>query len=320
MYCVVDDQWFYRGYRCVVLENEMLRISVFPALGANVYSIFHKPTAYELLWRNPRISPAPAPFGASYADWWFGGWDEVFPNDGTVTFQGEPYPNHGELWCTPWQYTVLMNSDHSVSLDLHLTTRIVPAHVRKVVSLKPGSSCLTIAYTVQNTGNQPFVSLFKSHPSFAVSPESRVNVPCRQVLVDPWVRGSTRFRDDSYIWPYAPAQDGTTVDMRVVQPASACVAFSHYAVELDDGWASLTHPDKQLRLTLSFPLKTFPFLWLFGNYGGWRDGYCLNLEPATGYPHSFLEAIRLGTLTTLAPGETWRADITLAASMDPDQS
>lgn len=42
----------------IVLENERLRATVLPGLGGRLYSLFHKPTGRELLYRNPVFQPA----------------------------------------------------------------------------------------------------------------------------------------------------------------------------------------------------------------------------------------------------------------------
>ncbi|MDT0307894.1 DUF5107 domain-containing protein [Streptomyces sp. DSM 44917] len=42
----------------LVLENDRLRVTVLPGLGARIHSLRHKPTGRELLWTNPVLRPA----------------------------------------------------------------------------------------------------------------------------------------------------------------------------------------------------------------------------------------------------------------------
>ncbi|MFI0709943.1 DUF5107 domain-containing protein [Streptomyces inhibens] len=42
----------------LVIENDRLRATVLPGLGGRVYSLYHKPTDRELLYRNPVLQPA----------------------------------------------------------------------------------------------------------------------------------------------------------------------------------------------------------------------------------------------------------------------
>jgi hypothetical protein len=43
--------------QAVVLENDWIRASVLPAVGAKIYDLIWKPTGRNTLWHNPRILP-----------------------------------------------------------------------------------------------------------------------------------------------------------------------------------------------------------------------------------------------------------------------
>jgi hypothetical protein len=51
--CRVSDAWTYRGLKTVILENELVRITVLADKGADISSFVHKPTDTEFLWRTP---------------------------------------------------------------------------------------------------------------------------------------------------------------------------------------------------------------------------------------------------------------------------
>lgn len=53
----------------LVIENERVRATVLPGLGGRLYSLLHKPTGRELLYRNPVLQPA----GFALAGAWFSG-------------------------------------------------------------------------------------------------------------------------------------------------------------------------------------------------------------------------------------------------------
>src|ERR1051326_6019246 len=94
----VSTDWSYCGLRTVVLENRMLRLVILPEAGGKIWQITYKPHDADLLWNNPRISPAKLPLNSRYDDVWSGGWDELFPNDEASVIEGEGYPEIGELW------------------------------------------------------------------------------------------------------------------------------------------------------------------------------------------------------------------------------
>ena|SRR2546427_9168368 len=102
----LDTNWRFRGFQVLTLENVLLRVDVIPELGGKIYNFIYKPFDRNFLWHNPRIELRKVPLGANYNDNYAGGWDELFPNDAAVEFQGESLPDHGELWCQTWDYEV----------------------------------------------------------------------------------------------------------------------------------------------------------------------------------------------------------------------
>lgn len=51
--CRISDSWTYRGLKTVVLENELLRVSLIADKGADVFELSHKKTDTEFMWRTP---------------------------------------------------------------------------------------------------------------------------------------------------------------------------------------------------------------------------------------------------------------------------
>jgi hypothetical protein len=94
----VDTDWKYRGLQVVRIENEHIRLDVFPEVGAKIYNFIHKDSNRNLLWHNSRIPPSRVAYGALFDDHWCGGWDELVPNDMPFPApSGEMLPDHGEL-------------------------------------------------------------------------------------------------------------------------------------------------------------------------------------------------------------------------------
>ena len=126
--------WTFRGLRALILENRHLLVTVLPDLGGKIWSILHKPTDREMLWHNPRVPPRLAPHGATYDNWFCGGWDEVFPNDFPVEIDGEAWPDHGELWSTAVTWELLERTDATVSVALEANGIVLPTSFRKVLT------------------------------------------------------------------------------------------------------------------------------------------------------------------------------------------
>ena len=304
----LSTDWTYRGFDAILLENELLRVTILPQLGAKIWSIVDKRRDRELLWHHPRVAPRQAVFGAAYDDWFCGGWDELFPNDAPVEIGGERYPDHGELWSLPWEWSVVERTRDAVTLALRHAGVVTTTRYEKRLTLRAGEPLLRIDARVRNEGPQALDFLWKLHPALHVTPASRIDLPARRVEIDPGFRA--RLGDlASFEWPYADA-GGQRVDMRRVPPYEARSCDFYYAVELDDGWCALTDTEARAGFGLAFDKSVFRTVWVFGAYGGWRGLYATILEPCTGYPYRLDQAIAQGTASRLEPGAELHTAIT----------
>jgi hypothetical protein len=77
----VSTDGAHESLQAVVLKNELFRAVVLPELGGKLWQLTGLRIGPEFLWHNAQLQPGQVPFGATYDDNFFGGWDEVFPND-----------------------------------------------------------------------------------------------------------------------------------------------------------------------------------------------------------------------------------------------
>jgi galactose mutarotase-like enzyme len=303
----IDDQWTRAGLPVVVLENSFVRVVVCPTLGARVLEIEHRASGENLLWQNPRIEHRAVPIGTSYDDNFAGGWDELFPNDLAGRVGDEQYPDHGELWCQPWQHRIEHRSADEVTLYLHRTGACTPTTVEKWITLRADERQLRFRHRFTNHGHRTLNFLWKLHPAMAIDAGDRIDVPgARGELVDPTF-GRAR-ADTPFAWPAAPQPDGTTVDLSVVPPLDGTRDFV-YVSELTAGWCAIRRLQHDIGFGLVFPLDVFPSVWLFMTFGGWRGLSTAVLEPCTTVPKDLNEAIRRGTDRRLAPGESLECEV-----------
>lgn len=309
---VLDTNWKYRGLRVVLLENRLLRVTILPELGAKIWDLVHKPSDRNLLWHNPRIEPRPVPLGGSYDDNWSGGWDELFPNDAPVTYNGEPYPDHGEMWTQPWEWEVSRGA-HDASVHLWRDGAVTAAHMEKWITLREGESALRFRHRVTNRGGADLEFLWKLHPAMKTTAASRIDLPLGRALVPEGFRDRLGESVSEFTWPIARNERGDEIDMRLVPPPTARQLDFYYGVELTDGWCAMTDTKEQVGLGLAFPKDVFSTVWVFASYCGWRDLYVAVLEPCTGYPYALDEAVKSGRFSRLGPGQTLEAEVTAVA-------
>ena len=108
-------EYTFRGLRCVVLENQVIRVSVAADKGADIYEFLHKPTDTEFLLRTPlglRAQPPVLPTinlrEGSFSDFYEGGWQELLPAAGDFPSEskGAQFGQHGEVALLPWSYHI----------------------------------------------------------------------------------------------------------------------------------------------------------------------------------------------------------------------
>src|SRR5208282_729380 len=88
------------------IENDAIRMEVWPQFGGKVSSLVDKTDHFDLLFSYPMELPESPSYDASYVDHWYCGWDECFPAVGASVYPQHPYkqiavPDHGELWGIP---------------------------------------------------------------------------------------------------------------------------------------------------------------------------------------------------------------------------
>src|ERR1035437_5661663 len=106
------------GLRVLQLENEWLSLSILPEVGAKILTLVDRKSVRNVLWENPRIRPQRFSIDANFDNYWCGGWDDAFPTADACVYQGEPFPNNGELRSLNWQVEDLSADDSRAAARL----------------------------------------------------------------------------------------------------------------------------------------------------------------------------------------------------------
>lgn len=292
-----------------ILENDFLRVVVLPAAGGRIWQVTDKLTGTDLLWNNPAIAPSLLPPGSSYDESWSGGWDDLFPNDEAAEFAGLQLPDHGELWTVPWTLHRPEKRTGAGEFVLSCRTGISNFIVEKRLSLAAGERGFAVAYKLTNRGDLRLPFLFKLHPAFAVDEGDRIDLPCKEAVLEPEFPGT--LAGERFDWPYA-AHDGSRSDLRRVPAADSGALHFFYGTGLRQGWCGITRRRKKISVALRFDPSVFCCCWLFATHGGWKDLNVAVLEPATGYPFRLQKMMDQGEARWLSPGEALETRIYFA--------
>ncbi|MFV0252812.1 MAG: hypothetical protein ACK5H2_05695 [Beutenbergiaceae bacterium] len=298
-----DPHWSYRGLHAVVLDNGLTTAVVLPELGGKIWELRDGRSGRQFLWHNPRTAPYRPAFGSSYDDQFFGGWDVLFPNDIPEELAGEPYPDHGEVWASSWDWHIERHPDR-VALAMELAAPISGARLRTTICLEAGHAGLILDQELANPTSSALPYLWKHHVALNVNEPARIDLPDARMELAEFGNPRAGGPGTRYRWPYLEDEDQQH-DMRRTLPAHSGVCEFQYATDLAAGWCALGYDDGS-GLGLAFDTNIFDSCWTFASYGGWRDHRVAVLEPCSGSPVSVSDGIAAGTHRTLQPGELLR--------------
>jgi len=291
----ISADWTFQGFPLIRLENDWLRVEVLPTFGGKIWTLEHCGLRRQFLWHHPRHRLRALPLGASYDDHFFGGFDELLPNDIPETVNGEPLVDHGELWTTPLEARI-----EGESLTLQGQLPITPLAYRKTLRLE--GNALRLDTQVTNIGRRALDVLWKLHPALNISPGAEILVPARTARVpDPAfsrVPHLTEFK-----WPEMES-------LQRVPPLDGSNDFL-YLLDLSEGVCALAHRAEDWQFKLTFPTDIFASVWMFAAFGGWRNLEFLILEPCATPQLSLVKSIEEKKCLHLEPGASVTASISV---------
>ncbi len=283
----------------ITLESAHLQVGVAPGVGGRVVSLRHKATGHEFLWRNAALPLRRLAAGSEYDPHFFGGIDELLPNDIPEQIDGIACPDHGELWTT-----ALAAERAGPRLTLRGTLASFGLRYEREMTLRPDAPRLDLRYRISNPTDQPRHFLWKLHAALNVAPGDRVECPARkgQVVDLAWSRFHTLAPFD---WPRLEGQDA-----HVIPAPNGTVDF-FYLFDLAEGRIGWRRPETGLGFTYHFDRAAFPYAWLFASYGGFNGHYTVILEPCTAMPIGVNDAAAKGQCSLLPPGGSLATDVSI---------
>jgi hypothetical protein len=299
--CPIETTTSRDGVATVRLSTSFLTVEVAPSVGGRIVSIVDRLSGYEFLWRNPALRLEALPPGSEYDPHFYGGIDELLPNDIPESIDGINCPDHGELWTTPMAWEV-----DGQRLRLSAQLPRFGLDYERVMALRTDSPVIDFSYRLSNSTRATRQFLWKLHAALNIQPGDIIDCPAKkgQVVDLAWSRHSTL---EPFAWPIVEGQPANII------PARDGTVDFYYLYELTSGQIAWRRPAKGLTFNYHFDLRVFPYAWLFASYGGFNGHYTVILEPCTALPISVNEAASRGQCTRLKPGETLETRVSIAA-------
>lgn len=300
------------GFPAYALQNPHLRALIVPRLGGRVWELHDRTRRRQWIWHREGVVLAAASPGDPYDDVWAGGWEELFPNDAPGAFEGKRLYDHGEWWTTGWTVVEARDGSEAI-LQLESDAPIHGARCTKEFRLSGGDAMLSVSYRIENLTPKAFHFLFKQHLPIALSASCRLALPGGSVTpVDP-AFGTMLPGPGPFSWPMAGQHD-----LRIVPERAVATREFLYVRDAPDAWCGVDDLALGAALRLRYDASTFPYLWLFLSYGGWRDCYTAVLEPCTNMPKDLDTAVALGQCAELVVGGVFETAVTVTLEGLPD--
>jgi hypothetical protein len=331
--CRLRD-FVWRGYRCITLENEIVRVLVCADKGADILEFLYKPTDTECLWSSPaglqpqHFRPSSPLETGHFREYFAGGWYEMLPNGpAPCEHRGAEFGFHGEATLLPWAVTILEDEPEQIAVRFFTRLNRVPLQVEKTLRLRAGSGTLLIEERIHNASPQRVEILWGQHPTFGaplLEPGCRLFLPRCDAVVGETVPCDARLAAGQRgAWPHVRGIGGEPIDLSVVPPYDSASHDFVRLENLDAGWFALVNPHRRTGFALKFDHQLFPVLgyWqLFGggpDYPWYRQHFLAALEPACDLP-SLSDAVARGTAISLNAGAAVSAtfEVTVFSGVD----
>jgi hypothetical protein len=303
----------YRGYRALILENELIRTTILLDKGSDICELLYKPKDIDFMWRSPLELNAelkhPATkelAGGSIFDAYEGGWQELLPSISSPSnYGGMGLGFHGEVFSLPWNFEVVEDTPYIVRVKLYVRTRRAPLFVTKMITIRSQTAVLEFEESIRNEADETFHFMWGHHPAVGVpflDPNCVVDLPSGAVgqtyQVD--FSGNSPFgADEEFVWPIAKDKNGRKVDLSRVMSPNERTAFNIYIKNLTEGWYGITNLKKKIGFGLKWDIDVFRYLLFWAVYRGFYGfpfygrTYNIALELYSAIPDNLDEVIRL---------------------------
>jgi len=277
-----------------------------------MYEFISKKEDFDFLFHHPRVKPRAPVLGAlaGIDNWWHGGIDEILPTAFFSNYRGDDLPIIGELWAQNYECKILTQKPDELEAYLQTSTVISPFRIEKWVSLREGEPSLNVRTRITNTGYSDYHFLWGYHCTLAVNPDCRIDIPAGKVIVEDFSASGSRFKPGlEYQWPHPTDNSGKPHDLSKVLDSSSKMHEFHYATNLKSGWLAVTNSKRKIGFGISFPKEVLTTIFVWINYGVWRNCYNLGLYPMSGYPGPLHKAIEQGTCSHLDAGKSLECQV-----------
>ena len=292
--------------RLLTMRNEYLQVEIAPEVGGRIVALQNLENGYQYLWRNSGLALERLPAGSEYDPNFYGGIDELLPNDMPEEINGLSYPDHGELWTHALDWKC-----QGEKIVLSGTLPICGLYYERTMQLSTAGPELLLGYRIVNPTESSRNFLWKFHAALDIRQGDQIICPARTAVVADaeWSRWK---QSQPFSWPHVEGQRADII------PKKAEDTDFLYLYDLKAGYMGWSRPGEDLAFAYLFDKEVFPYCWYFASYGGFYRHYTAVLEPCTAMPCSVLEASASGQCSVLKAGESIETTVRIYAGKESE--
>jgi galactose mutarotase-like enzyme len=329
--CRVSETTLARGIRAVVLENDLLAVSVLPDKGADIYQLIDKSRDLDVLWKSPwGLRPTGGGFATAANSWvawtenYEGGWQEIFPNGGTACqYNGVELNFHGEASTMAWDTEIVQPNGDAAEVRFSVRLARSPLKLERLMRIESGKPVLIFDERITNEGGEPIDYMWGHHPAFGtpfLDGSCKIDTNARTFRADDRsdAPGNPLTPGGRFIWPIGQ-KGGAEIDLSNVPGQDAERGTMAYLGNFDGetAWYGITNTALGLGVGLVWRTAAFPHAWFWQEmhsgtgFPWYKKVYVMAIEPFTSVPGQGLTTVieTTGTHRTLAPGESAEAEL-----------
>ena len=293
--------WFrWADLDLLAVENERVRLVIWPGHGADLLEFRHKASDLDVLWKNPYVWPPrqraldqPHGMRSEFYDVFHGGWFVSLPNGFFPTdYFGAPLGCHGELQSVPWTAEILEESVERVRVRLTGRSVRTPWVLTRELELAAGEPVMRWRERLDNRSAQRLPVAWLHHPAFGgpLIDGAELVTNARTLLTPPADRPELGQLRPSYrgAWPQAPEQPGGQMrDCSQVPPAGSALEHVVHLTDFPCGWGCVWNAARNLGCGLRWDERVFPYAWSWAagkghdTYPIWGACHTITLQPST---------------------------------------
>ena len=289
------------GIECVdpvVMENDLIRLTVAPELGGKITSLIRLESNYEYLLQpaDPEWAYRRREYGDKFEDYEPSGFDECLPTIAACLYREFPFPekmlpDHGDIWCLPSTLEV-------VGEQIRLTSTIRSLSLRFTKQIHLQEDMVRLGYEVTNLSQLGVRFLWSAHPLLRLDSTAELFLPreVNEVSVG-WSKDERLGKLGSRCtWPIATDYRGKTVELNKAVSSDDGTAEKLFTDRLTEGFCGLFLPRENESISFRFDPSLVPFVGIWICQGGWQTSraekqFAVALEPCNGRHDSLEQAI-----------------------------